>query len=60
MPGLVPVILQWKEPVLLGGMADSRIGPGNKQDDPGTLLVSESKDMLIKQKIKQTKKILHW
>lgn len=45
--------------MLLGGMADSRIGPGNKQDDPGTLLVSESKDMLIKQKIKQTKKILH-
>lgn len=54
------MILQGKESGLLGEVADSRTGPGNKQYDPGACLVSASKNMLIQTKNQANKKIPRW
>lgn len=39
-------ILKQKEPGLLGEVYDSRTGTGKIQDEPGTFVVLESKDVL--------------
>lgn len=39
-------ILQWKEPGVLGEMADLNTGAGNTQDEPGTLIAPDMKVVL--------------